>query len=99
MYMTLQNNHYYEGFSAPQHVLGYHHVLDEVPNSLVPIASFGSALGVPTPMTEAIVDLASAALGYDFWAEGRSLYKLGLESMSAEEMLAFVNEGPHFWAM
>jgi opine dehydrogenase len=97
LYTTLQNNHYYTGFSAPKDVLSYHHVLDEVPNSLVPIAYFGDALGVDTPMTNAIVDLASAALDYDFWAEGRSLDRLGIEGMTGDEMLAFANQGPHFW--
>lgn len=97
LYSVLQNNHYYFGVSAPEHVLADHHVLDEVPNSLVPIASFGSALGVPTPMTRVIVDLASAALGYDFWMEGRTLEKLGLKDMTPEEMLTFINRGTHFW--
>jgi opine dehydrogenase len=97
IYEVLQNNNYYTGFSAPKHVLEYHHVLDEVPNSLVPIALLGAEVGQTTPMTRAIVDLACAALGYDFWEEGRSLGMMGLKDMTAEEMLAFVNEGPHFW--
>ena len=85
------------GFSAPEHVLAYHHVLDEVPNSLVPIALLGSAVGVTTPMTRAIIGLASAALGYDFWVEGRSLDKLGLKDMTGEEIMNFVNGGQRFW--
>ncbi len=97
MYSTLQNNHYYEGFSAPKHVLGYHHVLDEVPNSLVPLACFGDALGLDMAMTEAMIGLASAMLDCDFWTEGRTLDKLGVEEMTGEEMLAFVNQGPCFF--
>jgi opine dehydrogenase len=97
LYDALQNNEYYLGFSAPKHVLAYHHVLDEIPNSLVPIALFGSAVGVSTPMTKAVVDLACAALGYDFWIAGRSLEKLGLEDMTPEQISTFVNEGPDFW--
>jgi opine dehydrogenase len=97
LFDALQKNEYYMGFSAPKHVLAYHHVLDEVPNSLVPIALLASAVGVATPMTKAIVGLASAALAYDFWAEGRSLEKLGLKDMTANEMMTFVNEGQRFW--
>jgi opine dehydrogenase len=97
LFETLQKNKYYLGFSAPKHVLGYHHVLDEVPNSLAPLVSIGQALGVDTPMTRTIVDLACASLGTDFWIDGRSVASLGLSGMSAEQMVAFVNEGPHFW--
>ena len=97
LYQTLQNNKYYIGFSAPKHVLGYHHVLDEVPNSLVPLARFGSVVGVPTPMIDAIVNLAIATLRYDFWTEGRTLDKLGVDNKNAREISDFVNQGPHFW--
>jgi opine dehydrogenase len=98
LYDVLQNNEYYVGFSAPKHVLGYHHVLDEIPNSLVPISSFGAVVGVPTPMTDALVQLASAALKHDFWSEGRTLDRLGFDDCArAEDILEFVNSGPRFW--
>ena len=98
LYEVLQSNEYYLGFSAPKHVLGYHHVLDEVPNSLVPISSFGAVVGVPTPMTDALVGLASAALGHDFWTEGRTVDRLGFDdSASASDILEFVDAGPRFW--
>lgn len=93
LYEVLQKNVYYTGFSAPTHVLGYHHVLDEVPNSLVPIASFGRAVGVSTPMIEAIVNLAGAALTCDFWAEGRTPDRLGVAGKTPEQILEFVNHG------
>lgn len=97
LYEVLQNNPYYLGFSAPEHVLAYHHILDEVPNSLVPLSELGSLAGVQTPMTSSIVDLASSALDFDFWAEGRTPEKLGLGEMITGEVLAFVNEGRRFW--
>lgn len=98
LYEVLQSNEYYLGFSAPKHVLGYHHVLDEVPNSLVPISSLGSVVGVETPMTDALVGLASAALAHDFWAEGRTIDRLGFdECATAADILEFVDAGPRFW--
>ncbi len=93
IYDVLQNNAYYMGFSAPEHVLAYHHVLDEVPNSLVPLALLGEMAGVATPMIRAIVNLASAALGYDYWGEGRSLGKMGLKDLDVKGAVSFVNEG------
>ncbi len=97
LYEVLQNNHYYAGFSAPKHVLAYHHVLDEVPNSLVPLASLGCTLGVKTPTINAIVDLACASLAHDYWREGRTVEGLGLGGKSPEQMLKFVLNGPRFW--
>jgi opine dehydrogenase len=97
LYEVLQSNPYYLGFSAPNHVLAYHHVLDEVPNSLVPLCELGSLVGVAAPMTAAIVDLASAALGFDFWSEGRTPEKLGLAEMISGDILDFVNRGRRFW--
>ncbi|MBI5443058.1 MAG: NAD/NADP octopine/nopaline dehydrogenase family protein [Deltaproteobacteria bacterium] len=98
LYDVLQRNEYYLGFSAPKHVLGYHHVLDEVPNSLVPLSALGAVVGVATPMIDALVELASAALAHDFRAEGRTLERLGIEGCeSAGDVLRFVEEGPRFW--
>ncbi len=97
LYSILQNCHYYYNLSAPKHVLAYYHVLDEIPNSLVPLAALGSALGVPTPMTQSMIDFASVALNHDFRVEGRTLDKLGLANMTPDEMCEFVNQGTHFW--
>ena len=97
LYQVLQNNPYYVGFSAPKHVLEYHHVLDEVPNSLVPLVELGDLVGVDMPMCTAIIELGCAALGCDFWAEGRTLRRLGIEDMTSEGLLHFVSEGKHYW--
>ncbi|GAB4261638.1 MAG: NAD/NADP-dependent octopine/nopaline dehydrogenase family protein [Deferrisomatales bacterium] len=97
LYEVLQKNPYYQGFSAPRHVLGYHHVLDEVPNSLVPLEAFGRAAGVATPTISALVDLAGASLEVDFRAEGRTLERLGLGGMGVEAVREFVTRGPRFW--
>jgi opine dehydrogenase len=91
---SLMRNPYYEGFHASAHLLGYNHVLDEVPNSLVPVSELGAALGVPTPTTDAIIDLACAMCRIDFRRHGRTLEVLGLDGMSAEEMLRYVDEEP-----
>lgn len=93
LFEVLQKNPYYAEFAAPTHFLGYHHVLDEVPNSLVPIAGLGEVVGVPTPTIRSIVDLASVACRFDFWREGRTLASLGIEGLSAEEMIRYAEEG------
>ena len=92
LYEALQNCAPYAGYSAPKGLLEYHHVLDEVPNSLVPMASFGDTLKVPTPMIKAIVNLACQICGIDFWSEGRTVATLGLAGLSVKEMTELVEK-------
>jgi opine dehydrogenase len=91
---SLMRNPYYEGFHASSHLLGYNHILDEIPNSLVPVSALGAALQVPTPTIDAIVDLACAMCRIDFRKHGRTLAVLGLDGMSAHEMTHYVNVEP-----
>lgn len=95
LYEVLQNHPYYAGFHAPTHLLGYNHIPDEVPNSLVPLVSLGDALDVPTPAMRAIVDLACVMTDVDWWTEGRTVSSLGLAGMTAEEMRGFVAHDSH----
>jgi hypothetical protein len=44
-------------------------------------------------MTDAIIDLASAMLGVDFRASGRTLARLGLAGRDLEGVRAFVAAG------
>ena len=77
------------------HLLGYNHVPDEVPNSLVPLASLGASLGVPTPAIRALVDLACVMTDVDWWSAGRTVATLGLDGMTADEMRDFVAHDSH----
>jgi opine dehydrogenase len=94
LWEAMQRNPYYEGFHASTHLLGYNHILDEVPNSLVPVPELAAVVGIETPMTDAIVDLACAMCRIDFRAHGRTLEVLGLAGKTTDEMLRYVNEEP-----
>ncbi|UMG94098.1 NAD/NADP octopine/nopaline dehydrogenase family protein [Nocardioides sp. TF02-7] len=61
-------------------------VIDDVPHSLVPLASAGREAGVPTPATDTMVALASSFAGTDFGREGRSLQTLGLAGHDPGEL-------------
>jgi opine dehydrogenase len=95
LFEVLQNHPYYAGFHSPQHLLGYNHIPDEVPNSLVPLASLGAALGVPTPATRSVIDLACVMTDTDWWSAGRTVATLGLDGMTAGEMRDFVAHDSH----
>jgi len=70
------------------------HLVDEIPNTLVPVSELGKALGIDTQMTDVIIDLGCAMTQIDFRKHGRTLEVLGLEGMTREEMLQYVNFEP-----
>jgi len=53
------------------------YLTEDVPQGLVLLESLGGALGTATPVASALIALASAALGRDLRAEGRTLERLG----------------------
>jgi opine dehydrogenase len=95
LYEVLQSHPTYAGFHSPQHLLGYNHIPDEVPNSLVPLASLGAALSVSTPAIRSVIDLACVMTDVDWWSSGRTVASLGLDGMDADEMREFVAHDSH----
>ena len=69
------------------------YVTEDVPYGLVLLSTLGQLLKVPTPICDAIVNLAGAINRADYWAEGRGVNQLGLAGMSAEEIKAFLQTG------
>jgi opine dehydrogenase len=80
LYPLIQRLHHeiFKDSPAPAQ-LDARYVTEDVPYGLVPIAELGHLAGVPTPVARALTVLASAALGRDFHAEGRTLARMGLE--------------------
>jgi len=68
---------------------------EDIPYGLVPLASFGKLVGVPTPTIDALITLGSVINETDYRGEGRTVETLGLVGMTLEEITRFVNEGPH----
>ncbi len=69
------------------------YITEDLPYGLVPMSQLGDKLGVPTPLMDAIVTMGSYVCDVDFWKEGRTLDKLGIEDMDAEQILSYVTEG------
>ncbi|MCC7106329.1 MAG: NAD/NADP octopine/nopaline dehydrogenase family protein [Chloroflexi bacterium] len=68
--------------------LDHRYVTEDVPYGLVPLAELGRAAGVPTPVADALITLASTSLRRDFRAEGRNLKSMGLGGMPFETLVA-----------
>lgn len=82
---AMQANPGYREIMAPT-TLNHRYIIEDVPMSLVPIASIGDMLGVPTPTIKAIIHLASVIQGVDYWKEGRTVERLGIAGMSVKEL-------------
>jgi opine dehydrogenase len=66
---------------------------EDVPYGLAAWAKLGEQLGVATPLLRALVDVASAATGVDFWGTARTPHQLGIAHFSKAQLLEFVKEG------
>lgn len=82
---AMRANTGYNGIKAPG-VINHRYITEDVPTSLVPIVSIGEMLGVPTPVMRAMIYLASAMHGVDYWAEGRTVDRLGIDHMSVKDI-------------
>ncbi len=82
----------YDEIGSPSS-LKHRYVLEDIPTGLVPIASLGRLIGVPTPATDAIVNIACQLYEHDFWGTGRNLESLALDGMSPHEVKEYVRTG------
>jgi opine dehydrogenase len=85
LHEAIQDNPGYLGIKAPDR-LHHRYVDEDVPMSLVPLASIGDMLKVETPIIKSIIRLASIMRGTDFWKKGRTVQKLGIKGMSIKEI-------------
>ncbi|RLI45147.1 NADP transhydrogenase subunit alpha [Candidatus Bathyarchaeota archaeon] len=89
LFEALQNNTAYKGIKAPS-TLKHRYIFEDVPTGLVPISSLGSMLDISTPTIDALINLACAMFGVNFWEQGRTVEKLGLAGLSIEEIKKLV---------
>ncbi len=85
LFEAIRKNPGYRGILAPK-TLKMRYIEEDVPYSLVPIASVGRMFGVPTPTIDAIIQLASVLNGKDYMKHGRTVERLGIEQMSLREL-------------
>ena len=92
LYEVLSTNPAYVKDDAPP-TLQHRFLLEDVPYGMVPLESLGRLTGIPTPVTGAIVTLASEVTGMDMRSQARDLNALGLGSLGLNALTKFVDEG------
>jgi len=92
LFEAIRANQGYYGIKAPP-VIHHRYISEDVPMSLVPIASLGDMLSVDCPTIRAVVHLANLMHGCDYWQTGRTAEKMGLAGLSLRELRLRILEG------
>ena len=92
LHEAIHNQPGYYGIKAPP-TLNHRYIFEDVPMSLVPIASLGTRYGVSVRGMESVIRLGSIIHRTDYWRRGRTVERLGLEQWSVSELTRFVQEG------
>ena len=76
------------------YTLDTRHLVEDIPFGLVTFSSLGRMLGVPTPVTDAIITLAEGLLNRDFRRMGRTVESMGIDpSWSTRKLKAYLRDG------
>jgi len=89
---AIHANRGYYGIQAPPH-LHHRYLTEDVPMSLVPIASIGEMFGSPCRNICTVIQLANVMHGCDYWETGRTAEKLGLAGLGLQDIRQLVLEG------
>lgn len=89
LYSLIQSIESYRALRNPT-TTTHRFIVEDTMSGLVPLASIGRTLGIPTPMMDAFVNIASAVCGRDFWTEGRTAEKLGFAGKTRAEIQQMV---------
>ena len=92
LHEAIHNQPGYYGIKAPN-TLNHRYIFEDVPMSLVPIASMAQRYGVSVRGMESIIRLACIIHRTDYWRRGRTLRKLGIDRLSVTEFTTYVTEG------
>jgi opine dehydrogenase len=91
-YQALQESEPNRFIRAPE-TLSHRYIAEDIPFGIVPMAYLGEMLGVPTPTINALIGLASLINDTDYRQTGWTLEKMGIEGMTLEELLNYVENG------
>lgn len=92
LFEALQNNPAYAKIDAPT-TIRHRYIFEDIPTGLVPLASLGRLTGEATPLTDAVIELASRIFTHDFMQKGRTLENLGLSDLNVDQIIQFVETG------
>jgi opine dehydrogenase len=87
LYTAILDQEGYRGIFAPG-TMDHRYLHEDIPMSLVPLASLGQHLGVPVNAMQSLIHLANLAHHTDYEQIGRTVASLGLQSLSGPHIRA-----------
>jgi opine dehydrogenase len=70
------------------------HLTEDIPYGLITFSSLGKLVGVPTPVTDAIITISENLLERDFWSIGRTAETLGIDpAWSLDRVKKYLKDG------
>ncbi len=81
------------GFATGPFTIKNRYVTEDVPVGCHVYHELGVKFGVPTPIIDAMIVIAGAMNGTDYFAEGMKLEDLGIADLDREQLLAYLHEG------
>jgi len=92
LYEAIHNQEGYRGIRAPS-TINHRYFNEDIPMSLVPMASLGDMLGIRVRGMSSIIRQACIICERDYWTIGRSVENLGLSHLRAKNLLTMVRDG------
>jgi len=92
LYEAIHNQMGYRGINAPSTV-NHRYINEDIPMSLVPMASLGDMLGIRVRGMASIIRQACIIRERDFWSIGRNVESLGISHLRAKNLLSMVTNG------
>ena len=87
LFETIQTQEGYRGIKAPANI-NHRYINEDIPMSLVPMASLGNMLGIRVRGMESIIRLACIIRNKNYWQIGRTVENLGLSNQIPANLLS-----------
>lgn len=97
VYESIQGCEMYAGIRSPA-ALDHRFLWEDALAGAVPLLSLAEIANVPAPVTDALVTLASALLGRDFRADGRTVRNLSLDGLGVQALKGLARDPAAFSA-
>lgn len=91
-YEALQASEANRHFRSPA-TLDHRYVHEDVGHGLVPWAWWARIVGVPTPVIDGLITLASAVNARDYLRDGLTLERMGLDGVAAADLRRYLRTG------
>jgi opine dehydrogenase len=89
IYDAIQNNPAYKTGKAPA-TINYRYIYEDIPYGLHPFVKLGEKLGVETPASNLLIDLASLIRKEDLRTNALQLTDLGIDDKTPEEIVEYL---------